>query len=63
MPIYEYECACGKRFERVESIKTQNIDRRKCDCGKMGTITTSRTATPVLVGRGFHANDYGAPTK
>jgi len=29
----------------------------------MGTITTSRTATPVLVGRGFHANDYGAPTK
>ena len=63
MPVYEYECTCGKRFEKVESIKTQNIDRRKCECGKMGVIVTSRTAAPVLVGRGFHANDYGSPTK
>jgi putative FmdB family regulatory protein len=63
MPIYEYECSCGKRFEKVESIKATNIDRRKCECGKMGTIAPSRSAAPVLVGRGFHANDYGAPTK
>jgi len=63
MPIYEYVCTCGKKFDKVESIKTVNIDRRRCECGKMGTITTSRTATPVLVGRGFHCVDYNAPTK
>jgi|HubBroStandDraft_2_1064218.scaffolds.fasta_scaffold18466_2 putative FmdB family regulatory protein len=63
MPIYEYECPCGKRFEKVESIKTTNIDRRKCECGRMGTISPSRPANPILVGRGFHANDYGSPTK
>jgi putative FmdB family regulatory protein len=64
MPVYEYECAsCGKKFERVESIKAENIDRRKCECGKMGKLAPSRPSAPILVGRGFHANDYGAPTK
>jgi putative FmdB family regulatory protein len=64
MPVYEYICdTCGLKFERIESIKTQNIDRRKCECGKMGSIVTSRTASPILVGGGFHCNTYGAPTK
>lgn len=64
MPVYEYVCnSCGSNFERIESIKATNIDRRKCECGKMGVIVTSRTARPILVGGGFHANDYRAPTQ
>jgi hypothetical protein len=63
MPVYEYACSCGSKFERIESIKTTNINRRKCDCGKMGTIVTSRTAKPILVGRGFFCNEYNQPTQ
>jgi putative FmdB family regulatory protein len=64
MPVYEYVCnSCDAKFERVESIKVVNIGRRKCDCGKMATLVTSRTAKPILVGRGFHCVDYNAPTQ
>jgi putative FmdB family regulatory protein len=66
MPIYEYECAAGHRTERVKSIKVTDRKRDNdiCDqCGKKATLASSRTATPILVGRGFHANDYGSPTK
>ncbi len=64
MPVYEYVCnSCDAKFERVESIKAVNIDRRKCDCGKMGVLAASRTAKPILVGRGFFCNEYNQPTQ
>jgi putative FmdB family regulatory protein len=64
MPIYQYVCnSCDSKFERVESIRATNIDRRKCECGKMGTLVPSRTARPILVGKGFHCNDFNAPTQ
>lgn len=66
MPVYEYECKNGHRFERVKSIKVSDRvrDNDKCDaCGERAKLAPSRTAHPILVGRGFHANDYGAPTK
>jgi len=66
MPIYEYECAHGHRFDRVKSIKvsTRVLENDKCDtCGAKAKLAPSRPANPILVGRGFHANDYGAPTK
>ena len=66
MPIYEYECKQGHVTERVKSIKVSDKERENdvCEeCGKPAAIKISHTGAPVLVGRGFHANDYGAPTK
>lgn len=66
MPIYEYECKNGHRFDRVKSIKVSDRvrDNDTCDsCGGKAKLAASRPANPILVGRGFHANDYGAPTK
>lgn len=66
MPVYEYECANGHRFERVKSIKisAKQLENDKCDeCKAAATLQVSQTGAPILVGRGFHANDYGAPTK
>lgn len=65
MPIYEYECEAGHITERIKSIRVSDQERENdvCDCGKPSTQKTSHTGAPILVGRGFHANDYGAPTK
>jgi predicted nucleic acid-binding Zn ribbon protein len=66
MPLYEYECSDGHVTERVKSIKVsdQERDTDKCEvCGKPSKLRVSRPNPPILVGRGFHANDYGAPTK
>jgi len=66
MPIYVYECPAGHTTERVKSIKVSDraLNNDICEtCGKKAKIIPTRTAHPILVGRGFHANDYGAPTK
>ena len=66
MPIYVYECLNHHHFDRVKSIKVSDRarDNDKCDeCGAKAKLVPSRPANPILVGRGFHANDYGAPTK
>ncbi len=66
MPVYEYQCVNGHRFERVKAIKVSDKERDndKCDkCNSAATLQISQTGAPILVGRGFHANDYGAPTK
>lgn len=60
MPVYEYECAKGHRFERVRSFK-EEIDSSRCPtCGKQAKLVPSLPGKPVLkagIG-GFHA-----PTK
>ena len=65
MPVQEFICrGCKGRFDAVESIKAKIKERRKCpDCGKTADLIFSKTAPPVLIGRGFHANDYHAPTR
>lgn len=66
MPLYEYECSNGHKFDRVKSIKStdRQRDNDKCDaCGAKATLSVSRPNPPILIGRGFHSNDYGAPTK
>jgi predicted nucleic acid-binding Zn ribbon protein len=66
MPIYEYECPDGHITEQVKSIKVSDRARNNDVCGtcnKKAKIVPSRSGAPILVGRGFHANDYGAPTK
>ena len=66
MPLYEYKCLNGHEFDRVKSIMVSDRvrDNDKCDeCGAKAQLQVSRPNPPVLVGRGFHANDYAAPTK
>lgn len=66
MPLYEYQCSEGHVTERVKRITASDKERDhdKCEvCGKPATLKISRPNPPILVGRGFHANDYGAPTK
>jgi predicted nucleic acid-binding Zn ribbon protein len=66
MPVYAYECKAGHRTERVKSIKISDkkLENDKCEvCGKKATLQHSRPAPPILIGRGFHCNEYNAPTK
>lgn len=66
MPVYEYLCDNGHHFDRVKSIKVSDRQRENdiCDdCGAKAKLVPSRPSPPILVGSGFHANDYGAPTK
>lgn len=66
MPVYEYLCEQNHRTERVKKI---NISDRKRDndicetCKGKAKLAPSRPAHPILVGRGFFANDYGQPTR
>ena len=30
MPIYEYQCGCGRRYERIQRGL---VDEDRCDCG------------------------------
>ena len=46
MPLYEYECECGKRMEEVHTIE----DRYKvtCGCGETPTIRISLQGRPRI---------------
>lgn len=66
MPVYEYECAKQHRTERVKSFRISDraLENDVCrKCGAPAKLVPSHTGHPILIGRGFHANDYGAPTK
>lgn len=65
MPLYEYECSSGHKYDRVKSIKVSDRVRDKdvCECGAKAVLQVSRPNPPILVGRGFHSVDYNAPTK
>ena len=61
MPIYVYECAQKHHTERVKSIMItpKQLENDTCEeCGGKATLIPSRVARPVLVGSGFHENDY-----
>ena len=47
MPLYEYECSQGHRFDIVAPM-TECRKRRKCECGKMAKriITAPRQVMP-----------------
>lgn len=61
MPIYEYVCKNQHRTERVKGIKISDKERDsdKCEiCGERASLVPSHPARPILVGAGFHENDY-----
>lgn len=69
MPIYQYTCVKDSTHpttDRVKSIKVSDREREndKCEtCNAKAVLKISHPSPPILVGRGFHSNDYGAPTK
>ncbi len=66
MPIYVYECEQSHITERVKKItvSARKMENDICEiCRKPAKLIPSRPANPILVGRGFHSNDYHAPTK
>jgi putative FmdB family regulatory protein len=59
MPTYEYQCdACGKKFEKFQSIKSAPI--RKCpNCGKNKVRRLISTGAGLIFkGSGFYITDY-----
>lgn len=40
MPVYEYECKCGKVTEQTMSMADRK-DKIKCECGKYATYKFS----------------------
>lgn len=39
MPLYEYRCECGRRYEELENSNASRT--RKCDCGGLAERTIS----------------------
>lgn len=42
MPVYEYRCECGARFER--SVAASHRHDVRCDCGKKAVLVFRPTA-------------------
>lgn len=61
MPIYEYVCPENHTTTRIKSIKstTEQLYTDTCErCGKPAELKVSKPGRPILVGPGFHENDY-----
>tara|TARA_B100000965_G_C19029202_1_gene514549 strand:+ start:317 stop:541 length:225 start_codon:yes stop_codon:yes gene_type:complete len=59
MPIYEYKCTCGARFETVQSMNDEKLV--KCnpkvhDCDENGSLTRLISSPTIIsddIGRGM----------
>lgn len=61
MPIFEYECSAGHRFEKLE--RNGDHKSRTCpECGKRAPRVIS-AAGFILKGEGFYVNDYPSPSR
>jgi putative FmdB family regulatory protein len=61
MPIYEYRCTNGHRFEVLQKI----ADEPRTECEECGAPAT-RVLHPVAIhfkGSGFYSTDYGRGKK
>lgn len=62
MPTYEYECANGHRFERVQKMSDKPI--AKCpECGAKASRKISGGQGLIFKGSGFYITDYGKDGK
>lgn len=58
MPIYEYKCSCGARFDTVQGInepKLTKCNKNVHDCKSNGTLTRLISAPTIFsddIGRG-----------
>lgn len=62
MPTYQYHCAEGHAFERVQKMSDKPI--RKCpECGAPAERAVSGGAGLIFKGSGFYITDYGKDGK
>ena len=62
MPTYEYRCANGHAFERVQKMSDPPLDR--CEvCGAEAVRSISGGAGLIFKGTGFYITDYGKDGK
>jgi putative FmdB family regulatory protein len=64
MPIFEFACTCGYKFERLyTTVQSRWIAEAVCpSCGKLAAKTVSVPASPKFVGPGFYETDYKKTT-
>jgi len=46
MPVYEYECKCGNKFEALKSIEDR--DKVVCSCGEVARLKMSRVSLFII---------------
>ncbi|HTV60270.1 MAG TPA: zinc ribbon domain-containing protein [Verrucomicrobiae bacterium] len=56
MPLYEYECSKGHRFEKIESYSAKTVQK----CPKCGARAERLLAAPAIQfkGSGWYVTDY-----
>lgn len=52
MPIYEYICPCGKKFERIKNFSRMR-EVEQCECGKEAKRVEISTSNFHLKGNWF----------
>jgi putative FmdB family regulatory protein len=57
MPIYDYLCSAGHRFEKIQKMSDAPPD----SCPECGALVERQMATSALAfkGPGFYLTDYG----
>lgn len=62
MPIYEYQCeSCGKVFEKMESINSENKAQPCVSCGAEAKRKISASSFQ-LKGGGWYSSGYSSST-
>jgi putative FmdB family regulatory protein len=62
MPTYEYQCANGHHFERVQKMSDEPV--AKCpECGAQASRKISGGQGLIFKGSGFYITDYGKDGK
>lgn len=56
MPLYEYECSKGHRFEKIEPVTAKTVQK----CPKCGARAERLLAAPAIQfkGSGWYVTDY-----
>lgn len=54
MPLYSYECQCGKMWEEIMGIEERNIAPNCPSCGRGGGKRLLSAPKPILFRKGFY---------
>lgn len=58
MPLYEFQCECGKTIEKLAKMGTEQTE---CECGKDAKLKLS-VGSFQLKGTGWYATDFRQKT-